>query len=72
MTCCTRLGLPQRVINEVIEETVKAGVHGPAVTIFTVMSLLCLAEKRGAENAEGVSEGRYSKKTYITLVLFFS
>lgn len=32
----------------------KAGVHGPAVTIFVVMSLLCVAEKQGAESAEEV------------------
>ncbi|CAM9185022.1 unnamed protein product, partial [Hapterophycus canaliculatus] len=53
-TCCSRLGLTKRVMDEIIEETIKAGVHGPAVTIFVVMSLLCLAEKRGADNTDEV------------------
>ncbi|CAB1102786.1 unnamed protein product [Ectocarpus sp. CCAP 1310/34] len=53
-TFCSRLGLPQCVINDIVEETMRAGVHGPAVTIFVVMSLLCLAEKQGAEDADVV------------------
>eukprot|EP00752_Nemacystus_decipiens_P001220 g1220.t1 len=53
-TCCSRLGLPKRVVDDVIEETIKAGVYGPAVTIFVVMSLLCVAEKQGAESEEVV------------------
>lgn len=60
-TFCSRLGLPQCVINDIVEETMRAGVHGPAVTIFVVMSLLCLAEKQGAEDADVVSEGRCSR-----------
>lgn len=41
-------------MNEIVAETLKAGVHGPAVTMFVVMSLLCLAEKNGAGNEEEV------------------
>ncbi|CAM9315694.1 unnamed protein product [Ectocarpus sp. 6 AP-2014] len=53
-TFCSRLGLPQCVINDIVEETMRAGLHGPAVTIYVVMSLLCLAEKQGAEDADVV------------------
>eukprot|EP00903_Cladosiphon_okamuranus_P016688 g15385.t1 len=35
-------------------ETIKAGVHGPAVTIFVAMSLLRVAEKQRAESKEEV------------------
>ncbi|CAN0297444.1 unnamed protein product [Pylaiella littoralis] len=52
-TCCSRLGLPKRVLNDIVEQTMKAGVHGPAVSIFVVMALLCLAEKKeGGESAD--------------------
>ncbi|CAN0194017.1 unnamed protein product [Ectocarpus fasciculatus] len=53
-TLCSRLGLAKRVMDDIIEETMRAGVHGPAVTIYVVMSLLSLAEKQGAEDADVV------------------
>lgn len=53
-TCCSRLGFANHVIHDVVEETMKAGVHGPAVTLYVVVSLLCLAEKRGTGNTDEV------------------
>lgn len=41
---------------EVVEKTLEAGIDGPAVTLWMVTSLLCLAEKWGAPgrvNADG-------------------
>lgn len=45
-------------MDDIIEETIKAGVHGPAITIFVVMSLLCVAEKQGAGRVEEVRGAR--------------
>lgn len=56
-------------MDDIIEETIKAGVHGPAVTIFVVMALLCLAEKQGAESADEVRS--CVALNYISTIVIF-
>ena len=41
-------------MNDIIEETMRAGIHGPAVTLYVAMCLLCMAERDGAERVDEV------------------
>eukprot|EP00904_Undaria_pinnatifida_P008878 jgi/Undpi1/511/HiC_scaffold_10.g03975.m1 len=71
-TCCSRLGLNKRVMNEVLEETMRAGVHGPGVTLYVVFCLLCMAERDGAEKVREVTMVRVPVRAAARKVRSFS
>lgn len=57
MTCCTRLAVPERAVDEMIEETMKANMRSDRHDV-----LPCLLENEGAWGVEEVSEDRYTRK----------
>ena len=56
-------------MNGIIEETMKAGVHGPAVTLYVVLCLLYVAERDGAERVEEV--GLLVVRSTLILILCY-
>lgn len=45
----------------------KAGKHGPVVTLYVVFCLLCLAEKQGAGNTDEVRTSKFTSFFFVAL-----
>ncbi|CAN0370604.1 unnamed protein product, partial [Ascophyllum nodosum] len=57
-TFCAQLGLREAVLRRVIECTMEAGGHGPAVTMYVVSCLLCVVGQEGVGSPDEVSTVR--------------
>lgn len=44
-TLCSTLGLPDAVLAIIIDETLKAGLHGPGVSMWVTTALLSIAQR---------------------------